>query len=746
MGSCYWTDFLDEMEASVKLTANDLALFTDLGEAPPEKVEHSKRTEFSFIRNGKSFKVVQHDNDQVELYIDDMGQQYPSAAALIASSPFADLRKWALNQKNYLTRQLATDTIQSAGRLMNVTNSTEKNGNFEVVSELLILGWKYRNCILVIDGPAGIGKTTFVSQLALERAESFSTHFNPLILHVESRGRVLQNITDLMAFSLQSLQVSVMYFQVPILVRLGLVTLAIDGFDELADPYGYKGAWSQLNDLVESTRGGGSLLLSGRETFISTERVLSSLPSIQTAADLLGRFSIEPLNETEARNWLKGQGWASHDFSQPKMKTLLQEGSIALRPFFLSKLADKRILASISSTDSGDPLGFLIDLMVDREVGKFGDQFESGLGRSKLYSFVHRFLEETARDLADNQATSLPTNNLEWIAEFVATEFFGEDVVRVLVQRCGSMALLSVAEGPSYRQFSHEQIQQHFLARNTVRSLSSGEVPKFVRRNILNHEFLLILTQHMNGLSQDEIKQFCDQVYLNQSRVGSADRARLNLVALLVAAVCGGDYQGDFKISDVGLDVVVFWGVVPDIKFDSTSFNSVYAQGADLRRVALSRTCSVYTAFFNYSTLPNTSWPFVSVIEFPDKTIVGEDKVASWLDQQRPAVEVRERVSPEALDLLDRICRYGLYWLREDDENMDRSARRILEHPLWSEMAELFVSNGLLEIDETRQASGRFSPFYHFRDKSRLEKMAQIDSTDLFLEVVAKTFPRGESE
>jgi hypothetical protein len=79
---------------------------------------------------------------------------------------------------------------------------------------------------------------------------------------------MLQNITDLMAFSLQTLRLSVTYDQVPVLVRHGLVTLAIDGFDELGDPNGYDLAWAQVNDLVVEARGQGQIILAGRETFI----------------------------------------------------------------------------------------------------------------------------------------------------------------------------------------------------------------------------------------------------------------------------------------------------------------------------------------------------------------------------------------------------------------------------------------------------------------------------------------------
>ena len=86
--------------------------------------------------------------------------------------------------------------------------------------------------------------------MALKRSFEYKQRRDPLILHVQSRGKVLSNLQDLMAFSLQTLRLRITYDQAPILVRHGLITLAVDGFDELGDPSGYELAWAQVNDLI----------------------------------------------------------------------------------------------------------------------------------------------------------------------------------------------------------------------------------------------------------------------------------------------------------------------------------------------------------------------------------------------------------------------------------------------------------------------------------------------------------------
>ena len=93
--------------------------------------------------------------------------------------------------------------------------------------------------LLLIDGPAGVGKTTIVREAALLRAETYDGSL-PLILQIVSRGRVLQNIADLIAFALQDVRANLTIGELMVLIRHGLITLAIDGFDELSDPNGFQ--------------------------------------------------------------------------------------------------------------------------------------------------------------------------------------------------------------------------------------------------------------------------------------------------------------------------------------------------------------------------------------------------------------------------------------------------------------------------------------------------------------------------
>ena len=187
---------------------------------------------------------------------------------------------------------------------------------------------------------------------------------DPLVLHVHSRGRVLSYLQDLIAFSLQRLRLSITFDQLPVLVRHGLVTLAIDGFDELGDPNGYELAWSQVNETIDEIRGAGTLILAGRETFIGLDRLKSTLRALRPP-DIVHGLTLRPSSPEDAEGWLRRKGWSAADVE--KVRYLLDPDSYALRPFFLARLAQPDMAEPLREATGTSLLSILIELMVERE-------------------------------------------------------------------------------------------------------------------------------------------------------------------------------------------------------------------------------------------------------------------------------------------------------------------------------------------------------------------------------------------
>ena len=191
---------------------NELALFADLGTAPPDLTPIGKRLVTRLFRDGEELELTFAADLRgriVERSLDGEGQRtHASYAALLASERFGDLRRWADAQRAFLDPRL-----RELDRNL-VTGVFPDDGAARCLQQVddILASWKPRDAgsvqVLLIDGPAGIGKTKFIEFLALSRARDFKTARRPLILHVQSRGRVLTFLQDLIAFSLQTLRLT----------------------------------------------------------------------------------------------------------------------------------------------------------------------------------------------------------------------------------------------------------------------------------------------------------------------------------------------------------------------------------------------------------------------------------------------------------------------------------------------------------------------------------------------------------
>jgi hypothetical protein len=182
---------------------NDLSMFADLGTSAPQLVEASGSYVIRLVRDGVPVTVTIAADGRVRERIEADERKHASFRALLASPNWANLGKWADSQRTLLQDRVAGDTIPVTG---SIAHSQDVGGVDLIDRALIPEGNSPRTQVLLIDGPAGIGKTSLIRSLAHKRAINFRRDQRPLILHVESRGRMLQNITDLMAFSLQTLR------------------------------------------------------------------------------------------------------------------------------------------------------------------------------------------------------------------------------------------------------------------------------------------------------------------------------------------------------------------------------------------------------------------------------------------------------------------------------------------------------------------------------------------------------------
>ena len=345
--------------------AADLSVFADVGTEPASVEATANGDVVHLTRHGEPIDILVSKNGTLVERTSGSETKHANFKALLASDRYGNLRDWASKQKAYLDQELnATGQGIDVKGLLN--GGMTPLGITGIDEALAARQEPDSTRILLIDGPAGIGKTQFIMALAASRVRDYSITRRPPILHVQSRGRTLSYLYDLVAFSLQRIRLETTYDQVPILAKHGLITLAIDGFDELADPDGYNLAWSQVSDLAALLRGSGALILAGRETFIGRDRIVSEISSVREGKDEVSVLTLQPPSKGVALNWLAAQGWT--DDQRNAVEEYLEPTSLALRPFFLAALANSNITQDLSETSSTSVLAILMEAMIEREI------------------------------------------------------------------------------------------------------------------------------------------------------------------------------------------------------------------------------------------------------------------------------------------------------------------------------------------------------------------------------------------
>ena len=731
------------MTADPPRLLDELALFADLGAAPPQVTSDGDPFVVRLFRGGEEIelafcstaggRIVEHALDGGER------RTHASYAALLASERFGHLRRWADVQKAFLEsslksldQDLVTGVFQEDGARAGLEKVDEVLASPERPDAQAVR-------VLLIDGPAGIGKTKFIEHLALSRARGFKSTRRPrrpLILHVQSRGRVLTFLQDLIAFSLQTLRLGVTYDQAPVLARHGLISIAIDGFDELGDPNGYDLAWGQINEVVNQVRGRGTLVLAGRETFIGRERLLHAVGSLSENRDDVHVLSLQPPSPPAAKKWLQSHGWSQEDLDSTA--ELFEPGSYALRPFFLAQLAGDEVAATVRESAAGSPLPFLVDLMIEREASKFGEAVDKVMSRDVRETFVRAFLREVARNMADDQTEALDESVVSWLVEFATPDGMPAEVTSLLRNRAAVMAFLTTDDRPRYRRFAHSQLLDHFLGEETVELIGRREMPRYVRRNILGADFLSAfgdLIGHLAGSDPVRVRTcFHAASELARSYLWT-DRGARNLGGLLIAMLPAMVTAGNLRLEDLHIDETSLRDVAPPATLLRVFMNQFDTRGADLRALRFEDT-RVATLITDDSTRVPASMPVPSVIRNEGfggeggKVLMNKEQIEQWLDShgRRPVTDIGEighgGLIPPALHdhnmirLLERTCRSRSYWIPERREKGGHG-NQFMDEWEWPRLLDLLKAHGLVRI-ETKASSGRESSFLHVMNRQGL--------------------------
>ena len=347
--------------------------------------------------------------------------------------------------------------------------------------------------------------------------------------------------------------------------------------------------------------------------------------------------------------------------------------------------------------------------MLDREATKFTEEED----KIKIREFLEHLLQEVARDLAENQANTIPNESLGWIAEFVASGMFSPDFTSTVVHRAKSIAFLTPDTRSDYTRFTHEQISIHFLAQECFRSIVEGELPKYVRRNIFGLETLEGFARAAESLKIDQATEFVMACKNQMISHVYSDRSRQNLAALAVVVACVADIsvEESLHFDNIDLGEILIPTDAAPIAFSNVIIRTLYVRSVDLQSIVWNNAKIITLFADNYTIVGDIPPP--DVVELPEKTLRIFKDIHNWLHPEH--LHAEEPAIPAGyLDLLRKIDRYRPFWLREDPDTADRSAQRIIRDPHWEVVRQVLLDHSLI-VERDVQAAGPHANFIHFR-------------------------------
>ena len=702
----------------------------------------------SLVRKGEEIAVRREPNGVVRTLSGPGQGQYRSLKGLLVGEAFANLERLA-NAQVHLARSLVDretgelkEFLPNAGEIRFEGKAPEPL-TFDRVREILRQS-ENRLRVFVVDGVAGVGKSCLIERIVRNRAQPSSYKSgHPLLLHVESRGKVLTSLNDRIAGTLSSLRASFFEEELKPLIRRGAVQLAIDGFDELSDSRGYDRAWGALRDFIRDLGGRGTCVLAGRDTMLDTRAVREGLGNT-IGDDALIFLHLRHPPATEIKKWIShNPDWHGRKAELSLLEKQTESNEYLRRPFFVARIADlgpDRFLAA-----QGEPIVEVIDAIVRREGPRLtGDssRIDPGLA-SKLYGDV---LSEVARMMMDDETDEIEEEFVGLLVEEVFDGHAEPEMVKALAQRAQALALLEENSGDTRkRSFPHETVRSYFFARNIFDYFPEHGATNGLYRVPLNADDFRIFNRVARQRPTAEQNRLRKSLLEKLRKASGYDYLRSNIGGLLLSFVPlegEEDGLGDDPLVLAHLELRDVW--LADLLgtqkacLDNCLVHRLDVRGADLGKVRFSNT-DVFDLLVDPYVRFGESVPKVhSLLVYEHfKETRWPNRPEDWISDRCTKAGGKNAEPDERLDLLYRFARISMrqYAIRSEPDLNDPAARKIIGSPLWPDLRTLLEKYDRLELTGNT-AAGPKSDWFHLVAGAEFlyPETATLESTRAVLE------------
>ena len=693
----------------------------------------SETARANLIRDGKAFNVsLDLKAGRSQLNIDGQhGWTYSSFRSMLASEHFAHVRQLAENQRRVLGEFMAKPFIEPDGSI---------NGNpinldrFKTAIELKRTDDAIPLRLTLIDGPAGVGKTSLIKRMVGLRADGHSSASNePPILHVANRGRRLVSLDELIALSIQLVRAKFTYDQVPALVKHGVIQIAIDGFDELVDADGYADAWAVLRDFLNDIGNGGPILIAGRDTFFELTGFREKLGDLGARVGI-DHASLAAITPRAAREWLAKAGWSDEDLESEDAEDLLKPNSYVLRPYFLSVIAELGGIDALLDTLI-EPREYLVGQFMRREARIIVEKVP--IDEDTAQKLLYELFELIASEMADSETEAVDLPFLQLAVEVVFGKALSSpnDLAK-LRHKAGSFALMEGDTRADFRRFPHTEISNHFLAISLVNRILAGETPRFLRRNYIGSDFLrvfgeLLLDVPLRGLADLRVRLGS----LAKTDVGF-ERLSENSCSLLITSLVANWDDEPITIESLSAGEAVLFGEIGPTTLTSLSISRLDCRGVDLSLVEF-KNCSVGILVADKDTRFADTLPAVTCLFVEENgtavSVYEPSRISDWLASVSAGDELEETITDEVRELR-RICRVFMrqFYIKDD---VEEKAGRLLQSDAWRNIEKLLRKYDRVRRTDRKDASGRPGEFVHIINAQALLEQQTREDVEIWREL-----------
>ena len=712
----------DLLKKELEEELEDLKLFADPFEEFTGHLHNDGSWGAHLVRRGKEMMVVRRSNGtirQKNLASRDEGDiEHLNFKGLLVSESFANLDRLAGAQR-YFTRNLIDPETGKLKKFLPVSGEVELSNRpgssvgFNEIHDMSFL--ENQSCVLIIDGSAGVGKSYMLERIVRSRAhpKSYKGEGKPLLLHVESRGKVLMSLNDRIAGTLSSLRASFFEEELKPLIRRGVIQLAIDGFDELSDSRGYIRAWGALREFIGDLKGKGTCVLAGRDTMLDRATVDYGLKTVVDPENIVF-LRIQHPSTKEVVKWLSGhKEWNKKYAILRHLGEQFESSEYLRRPFFASRIAD---LGPDRVEDThGDPIADLIEGIVQREGERLAS-VPADITIELAVDLYGEVLSEVARMMMDDETNEIEIDLVELLLIEVFGDYANPEMVSALAQRAKALALLEEGrENSDKRTFPHETVRSYFFARNIFDYFPKHGATTGLYRVPLSDDDFRIFNRVARRKHESDQRQLREKLLEKLREPGGYDYLRSNIGGLLLSfAPLKEDDDEDDVLVLSHLELREIWMAdllgTQKVSLNHCRIHRLDVRGADLGEVSFLNT-EVDELLADSLVMFGTSAPDITrciIIHehFGKQKRIFKDDISEWIKQGSRVLEKNDADLNERWFLLQKFARISMrqYWIPTNSHLP--VLRSVFLSPLWPDLRQLLERHKRLKSDATRHASG----------------------------------------